>query len=58
MKFGDILSLRSCKNGSELLNKVEDIMREFNISVYNESGMPKDMYALCCDVAEVLNKEK
>lgn len=54
----EILSLMSCKDGNELFERVGNILIQFDISVYNDDGSVKDLYALCCDVAEVLNKEK
>jgi hypothetical protein len=58
MTIGEVLSLKSCKSGRELFNKVEKILSDFNISVYDEDDMLKDLYAICCDVAEVLNVRK
>ena len=58
MKLGDILDLMSCQEGYELFDKVEEILNNLGISVYDEHGKMKDLYALCCDVAEVMNKEK
>ena len=55
MTLGDVLSLKSCKNGRELFNKIEKILLDFNISVYDEDDMVKDLYTLCCDVAYVMN---
>ena len=58
MKLGELMALMSCKNGDELFVKIKEILSHYGISVYNEYGKLKDLYALCCDVAEVLNKEK
>ena len=55
MKLGDILSLKYCKDGNELFEKVKDILFDYNICVYDEDGLVKDVRELCCDVAEVLN---
>lgn len=54
----EILSLMSCKNGDELFEKVVSILSQFDIEVIDENGNDKSFYALCCDVADVLNKEK
>lgn len=58
MKLGDILSLRSCKDGDELFEKMVSILSQFDIEVVDSEGNDKSFYALCCDVAEVLNKGK
>ena len=58
MKLKDMVDLMSCKEGYELFDKIEEILNNLEISVYDESGKMKDLYALCCDVAKVLNKEK
>lgn len=58
MKLKDMVDLMSCKEGYELFDKIEEILNNLGISVYDENGNMKDLYALCCDVAEVMNKEK
>ena len=58
MKLGDILSLRSCKNGDELFEKLVLILAQFDIEVFDEDGNDKSFYALCCDVTEAMNKGK
>ncbi len=58
MKFGDILSLMSCKDGDELFEKIVSILSLFDIEVVDSEGNDKSFYTLCCDVAEVMNKEK
>lgn len=58
MKLKDMVDLMSCKEGYELFDKIEEILNNLGISVYDENGKMKDLYALCCDVAEVWNKEK
>jgi len=58
MKFKDLIDVMSCEEGYELFDKIEAILNGFNISVYRENGRIKDLYEVCCDVAEVLNKEK
>ena len=58
MKLGELMSLMSCKEGYEMFNKIEEILNGFNISVYRKDGTMKDLYEVCCDAVEVLNKEK
>lgn len=58
MGMFEILSLLSCKDGDELFEKIVGILAHFNIEVVDEDGNDKSFYTLCCDVAEVLNKEK
>jgi hypothetical protein len=58
MKLGDVLSLMSCKDGRELYYKVEEILKSFGVDARHGDGPIKNLYELCCDVAEVLNKEK
>lgn len=57
MKLGELINLMSCKEGYEMFDKIEEILNGFNISVYRKDGMIKDLYEVCCDVAEILNKE-
>jgi hypothetical protein len=57
MKLKDMVDLMSCKEGYELFDKIEEILNNLGISVYDENGKMKDLYVLCCDVAEVLNKD-
>ena len=54
----EILNLLSCKDGDELFEKIVSILSRFDIEVVDENGNDKSFYRLCCDVAEVLNKEK
>ena len=58
MKLGDILSLRLCKDGDELFEKMVSILSQFDIEVVDSEGNDKSFYTLCCDVAEVMNKGK
>ena len=58
MKLKELIDIMSCKEGYELFDKIEEILNNLGISVYDENGKMKDLYALCCDVAEVMNKEK
>lgn len=54
MKLKELIDIMSCKQGYELFDKIEEILKGFNISVYREDGRIKDLYEVCCDVAEVL----
>jgi hypothetical protein len=58
MKLGDILNVMASKDGDELFEKVVEILARFDIEVMDEEGNDKDLYTLCCEVAEVLNKRK
>lgn len=58
MKFGELMSLMSCKNGDELFERVVSILSQFDIEVIDSEGNDKSFYTLCCDVAKVLNKGK
>lgn len=58
MKLGELMGLMSSKNGDELFEKVGNLLVQFDISVYNDDGSVKDLYTLCCDAIEVMNKEK
>ena len=56
MGMFELIDLMSSKDGDELCDKVIDILRKAGISATDENGDFKDLYTLCCDVAEVLNK--
>ena len=58
MKIGELMALMSCKYGDELYITIKEILSRYGISIYDEYGMIKDLYVLCCDVAEVLDKGK
>lgn len=58
MKLGELITIMSCKDGDELFEKMVRILANFDIEVVDENGDDKSFYRLCCDVAEVLNKEK
>lgn len=58
MKLGELITIMSCKDGDELFEKMVNILAQFDIEVVDENGNDKSFYRLCCDVAEVLNKEK
>ena len=51
----EIIALMSSKNGDELFERIGNLLIQYDVSVYNEDGSVKDLYALCCDVAETLN---
>ena len=55
MKLKELIDIMSCKEGHEMFDKIEEILNEFNISVYRKDGTMKNLYEVCCDVAEVLN---
>ena len=57
MKLGDILSLRWCRDGDELFEKVKEILSDLDICVYDEYGMVKDIRELCWDIVDILNKD-
>ena len=59
MKIRELAALLSCKDGYELFTKVEEILNGLGVRVYDESGLVvRDLYAICYDVAEVMNKEE
>ena len=58
VKFGELVALMSCKDGDGLFEKMVSILAQFDIEVVDSEGNDKSFYTLCCDVAEVLNKEK
>ena len=58
MKLKELIDIMSCKDGRELYYKVEEILNSFNIDICHEDGTVKSLYEVCCDVAEVWNKEK
>jgi hypothetical protein len=53
-----LMDLLSSKNGDELFEKVQTLLGKFGIVVCNSDGTVKDLHTLCCEVVEVLNKEK
>ena len=58
MGMFEIIDLMSSKDGDELFEKMVSMLAHFDIEVVDEDGNDKSFYRLCCDVAEVLNKEK
>ena len=57
MKLGELIDIISCKEGHEMFDKIEEILNGFNISVYRKDGTMKNLYEVCYDVVEVLNKD-
>ena len=56
MGMFELIDLMSSKNGDELFEKVASILIQYEISTFKDDGTVKDLYTLCCDMAEVLNK--
>ena len=54
----EIINLMSSKDGDELFSKIVKLLEHFDINTFNEDGSIKNLYEVCCDVAEVLNKGK
>lgn len=57
MNMRMLMDLISSKDGNELFEKVTETLKHFGITVYNEDGSVKNLYAVLCEVAEVMNKE-
>ena len=58
MKLKELIDIMSCKDGRELYTKVGNILFDFGIDTCREDGTVKSLYEVCCDIAEVWNKEK
>lgn len=58
MTLRDVLKLKSCKNGDELFEIVTEILGRVGVATIDSDGNVKNLHMLCCEVAEVLNKEK
>ena len=58
MILGELIDAMASKDGDELFERMVRILEHFDIEVVDEDGNDKSFYRLCCDVAEVLNKEK
>lgn len=56
MKLKELIDIMSCKEGYEMFDKIKEVLDGFNIDIYREDGTMKNLYEVCCDVAEVLNK--
>ena len=57
MGIGMLIDLMSSKNGDELFEKVTEMLKRFGIAAHDSDGNVKDLYEVCCEVVEVLNKE-
>lgn len=57
-RLQEILNIMKSEDGDELFENVVAILNRFGVRAFNEDGSVRDLYALCCDVVEVLNKEK
>ena len=55
MKLRELMALMSYQDGRELYCKVEEILKNFGVDTCREDGMIKNLYEVCCDVAEVVN---
>ena len=55
MNMFELINLLSSKDGNELFEKVTEALKHFGITVYNEDGSVKNLYAVICEVAEVMN---
>ena len=53
-----LISLLASKDGDELFEKVRELLEKVGIETYDERGVEKSLYALCCEVVEVINKER
>ena len=53
-----LMDLMSSKDGEELCEKVTELLKHFGITAIDSNGNFKDLYTLCCEVAEILNKGK
>ena len=58
MKLKELIDIMACKDGRELYHKVEEILANLGIDTCRKDGTVKSLYEVCCDVAEVMNKEK
>lgn len=58
MKLGELLDVMASKDGDELFEKVSEILGKIGIATTYSNGDVKDLYRLCCEVAEVRNKGK
>lgn len=58
MILKEFIDIVSSKDGDELFEKVEGALGRIGVSMLNEDGTYKDTYALLCEIAEVLNREK
>ena len=56
MKIKELIDIMSCKEGYELFDKIVETLNGLNIDIYRKDGTIKDLYEVCCEVAEVWNK--
>lgn len=56
MKLKEIINIITSTNGSELFEQVKGILAGLGICVYDEDGNVKDLYDLCCDIADVFEE--
>jgi hypothetical protein len=53
-----LMDLLASKDGDGLFEKVRELFEKVGIKMYDERGVEKSLYALCCEVAELMNEEK
>lgn len=58
MKLKNLVDILTCEDGFELYDKIEEILKSFNIDVKREDGTMKNLQEICWEVGEVWNKEK
>lgn len=58
MKLKELIDVMASKDGDELFEKTESILKRLGVTMLNEDGSYKDTYTLLCEIAEVWNKEK
>ena len=58
MKMKALIEIMACKEGNEMFDKIEEILNDFHIDVYRKDGTIKDLYEVCCDVADVWNMQR
>ena len=56
MKLKELTALLSCKDGDELFEKVTGLLWKLGITATYYNGDVKDLYRICCEVADVLKK--
>lgn len=57
IKLKELMDIMTCKDENELFIKVSEILEKMGVAVMYPNGGVKDLYALCCDVAKILNKD-
>ena len=58
MKLKELIDIMACRDGRELYYKVEEILASIGVDARHGDGAMKNLYEVCCDVAEALNKGK